>query len=60
MEARKENKCPFDLSEDGPPALPDGIRNTHEEKRKDRTDMIHGAMIWNAVINLMDCRRARH
>lgn len=45
MEASKEDKSPFNLSEDSPPALSDAISNTHKEKRKDHTDITHGAMV---------------
>jgi len=45
MEASKEDKSPFDFSEDGPPALSDAVGNTYEEKRRDHTNVIHGPMI---------------
>lgn len=60
MEYCKENESPFDLSEDGPPALFDPVSKTHEGKRKAHTDIIHGAMIYNPLVSLVICSKARN
>ena len=57
MEDSKEDKGPFNLPEDGPPTLSDAVSKTREEKRKDHTSIIHGTMIWNGAISLMNWGR---
>jgi hypothetical protein len=54
VEHSKEDESPLDLSEDGPPALSNAVSKTREYKRKDHTDMIHGTMIWSALVSLMN------
>ena len=54
MEHSKKDKSPFNLSEDRPPALSGSLSKTHQEKKKDRTDITNGAMIWNPLVRLID------
>ena len=54
VEHSKEDESPFNLPKDRPPALSSGVSETHMEVGKDRTDAIHGTMIWNALVSLMN------
>ena len=52
MEHPKEDESPFDLSEDGPPALRNGISKIRQKTGRGLTEIIHGVMIWNAIVSL--------
>jgi hypothetical protein len=54
VEHPKEDESPFDLSEDGPPALYDMISKAREGMGKGHTDITHGAKIWNAIVSLVE------
>ena len=51
MEHPKDDESPFDLSEDGPPTLRNTISKVRKKMGRDLTEIIHGVMIWNAIVS---------